>query len=77
MSDHDELTRLPVPCLVVLVGPSSVGKSTWAAAHFAADEIVSSDRLRAVVGYAEDDLDATEQRSPSSTRSSITACGAG
>ncbi|MET0149604.1 MAG: TIGR03560 family F420-dependent LLM class oxidoreductase [Acidimicrobiales bacterium] len=60
MSDHDEVTRLPVPCLVVLVGPSSVGKSTWAAAHFTADEIVSSDRLRAVVGYAEDDLDATE-----------------
>lgn len=54
-----EAARLPVPCLVVLVGPSGAGKSTWAAEHFAADEIVSSDRLRAVVGHGEDDLDAT------------------
>ena len=32
---------------------------TWAAEQFAPDEIVSSDRLRAVVGHGEDDLDAT------------------
>ncbi len=51
---------LPVPCLVVLVGPSGSGKSTWAAAHFADHEIVSSDRLRDVVGRAEDDLDASD-----------------
>src|SRR5262245_11229396 len=51
---------LPVPCLVVLVGPSGSGKSTWAAEHFDPEEIVSSDRLRAVVGRAEDDLDATD-----------------
>jgi F420-dependent oxidoreductase-like protein len=49
-----------VPCLVVLVGPSGSGKSTWAAEQFDADEIVASDRLRAVVGEAEDDLDATD-----------------
>jgi alkanesulfonate monooxygenase SsuD/methylene tetrahydromethanopterin reductase-like flavin-dependent oxidoreductase (luciferase family)/predicted kinase len=58
--DGTEVARLPVPCLVVLVGPSSSGKSTWAAAHFAPDEIVSSDRLRGVLGHGEDDLDATE-----------------
>src|SRR4051812_5621772 len=58
--DDAEVARLPVPCLVVLVGPSSAGKSTWAAAHFGPDEIVSSDRLRAVVGHGEDDLDATD-----------------
>jgi alkanesulfonate monooxygenase SsuD/methylene tetrahydromethanopterin reductase-like flavin-dependent oxidoreductase (luciferase family) len=50
---------LPVPCLVVLVGPSASGKSTWAESQFAPDEIVSSDRLRGVVGRGEDDLDAT------------------
>ena len=33
---------------------------TWAAEQFAPDEIVSSDRLRAVVGHGEDDLDATD-----------------
>jgi F420-dependent oxidoreductase-like protein len=55
-----EPVQLPVPCLVVLVGPSAAGKSTWAAAHFTPDEIVSSDRLRGVIGQAEDDLDATD-----------------
>jgi F420-dependent oxidoreductase-like protein len=47
--------RLPDPCLVVLVGASGAGKSAWAARWFAADEIVSSDRLRAVVGSGERD----------------------
>src|SRR5436309_4123326 len=47
--------RLPAPCLVVLVGPSGAGKSAWAAANFRADQIVSSDRLRALVGEGEHD----------------------
>ena len=47
--------RLPDSCLVVLVGPSGAGKSTWAAANFAPAQIVSSDRLRAVVGVGERD----------------------
>ncbi|HET7846948.1 MAG TPA: LLM class flavin-dependent oxidoreductase, partial [Acidimicrobiia bacterium] len=47
--------RLPAPSLVVLVGPSGSGKTTWAQAHFRAEEIVSSDRLRALVGTGEDD----------------------
>ena len=51
--------RIPSPALVVLVGPSGAGKSTWAATAFAAGEIVSSDRLRAVVGEADDDLAAS------------------
>jgi F420-dependent oxidoreductase-like protein len=60
--DEGEVTRIeiPVPAVVVLIGPSGAGKSTWAAANFDADEVVSSDRLRAVVGHAEDDLDATD-----------------
>ena len=40
---------LPDPSLVVLIGASGSGKSTLAARVFAADEIVSSDALRAVV----------------------------
>lgn len=47
--------RLPAPCLVVLVGPSAAGKSTWATRHFRDNEIVSSDALRAAVGIDETD----------------------
>jgi alkanesulfonate monooxygenase SsuD/methylene tetrahydromethanopterin reductase-like flavin-dependent oxidoreductase (luciferase family)/predicted kinase len=54
-----ETPALPRPALVVLVGPSASGKSTWAASTFAAAEIVSSDALRAVVGEADDDLAAS------------------
>jgi len=50
---------LPDPALVVLVGPSGSGKSVWAAAHYRPDEVVSSDRLRALVGSGEHDLDAS------------------
>ena len=51
--------RLPSPCLVVLVGPSASGKSTWAARTFHETEIVSSDRLRGVVGAGEEDQQAS------------------
>jgi alkanesulfonate monooxygenase SsuD/methylene tetrahydromethanopterin reductase-like flavin-dependent oxidoreductase (luciferase family)/predicted kinase len=51
--------NLPAPCVVVLVGPGASGKSTWAAERFAADLVVSSDRLRALVGAGEDDLAAS------------------
>src|SRR5215210_7707104 len=47
--------RLPDPCLVVLVGATAAGKSHWATESFAADQVVSSDRLRAVVGAGERD----------------------
>jgi len=50
---------VPDPALVVLVGPSGSGKSTWAAARYRQSEIVCSDRLRAVVGSGEQDLDAS------------------
>lgn len=51
--------NLPSPCVVLLVGPGAAGKSTWAAANFPADAIVSSDRLRALVGAGEDDITAS------------------
>jgi alkanesulfonate monooxygenase SsuD/methylene tetrahydromethanopterin reductase-like flavin-dependent oxidoreductase (luciferase family)/predicted kinase len=50
---------LPDPALVVLVGPSGSGKSVWAAEHYHPHEVVSSDRLRAVAGSGEHDLDAS------------------
>ncbi|HEV7648465.1 MAG TPA: TIGR03560 family F420-dependent LLM class oxidoreductase [Actinophytocola sp.] len=50
---------VPSPCVVVLVGPGAAGKSTWAAEHFPADSVVSSDRLRAVAGAGEDDITAS------------------
>jgi alkanesulfonate monooxygenase SsuD/methylene tetrahydromethanopterin reductase-like flavin-dependent oxidoreductase (luciferase family)/predicted kinase len=50
---------LPDPALVVLVGPSGSGKSVWAAERYRPHEVVSSDRLRALVGSGEHDLDAS------------------
>jgi F420-dependent oxidoreductase-like protein len=47
--------RLPDPCLVVLVGATAAGKSHWAREWFHPDQVVSSDRLRAVVGRGERD----------------------
>jgi protein phosphatase len=46
---------LPDPSLVVLVGAAGAGKSTLAARLFAADEIVSSDALRALISGDEGD----------------------
>jgi alkanesulfonate monooxygenase SsuD/methylene tetrahydromethanopterin reductase-like flavin-dependent oxidoreductase (luciferase family)/predicted kinase len=45
--------------VVVLAGASGSGKSTWAAGHYRAAEVISSDALRAVVGSGERDLDAS------------------
>lgn len=53
------VTALPDPALVVLVGASGAGKSTWAAERYRAQEIVSSDELRGVVGSGRHDLDAS------------------
>ncbi|MGG5258276.1 LLM class flavin-dependent oxidoreductase [Phycicoccus avicenniae] len=51
---------IPDPALVVLVGASGSGKSTWAAARYRPEEVVSSDALRAVVGSGPADLDASD-----------------
>ncbi len=50
---------LPDPAIVVLVGASGAGKSTWAQARYRAQEIVSADDLRGIVGSGRNDLDAS------------------
>ncbi len=44
------MLRLSSRSLVVLVGASASGKSTWAAEHFRPEQVLSSDALRGVVG---------------------------
>lgn len=51
---------LPDPAVVVLVGASAAGKSSWAAARYRSQEVVSSDELRSIVGSGRHDLDATD-----------------
>src|SRR5688572_18732312 len=55
--------RLPDPALVVLVGASGSGKSTWAAGRYRPQEVVSSDALWGVAGGGEHALDASADAS--------------
>lgn len=50
---------IPRPALVLLIGVSGSGKSTFARQHFHATEIVSSDGCRALVSDDESDQTAT------------------
>jgi alkanesulfonate monooxygenase SsuD/methylene tetrahydromethanopterin reductase-like flavin-dependent oxidoreductase (luciferase family)/predicted kinase len=54
-----EHVRIPDPALVVLVGASGSGKTTWARERYRPSEIVSSDELRAIIGTGPHDLDAS------------------
>jgi protein phosphatase len=50
---------IPEFCLVVLIGPSSCGKSTFARKHFRPTEVLSSDFFRAMVSDDENNQTAT------------------
>jgi protein phosphatase len=54
------ILQLPLDAMVVLVGPSGSGKSSFAARHFAPTEILSSDGLRSVVADDANDQTATD-----------------
>ena len=51
---------LPDPSLVVLIGPSGSGKSSFARKHFASTEVISSDFCRGMVADNENDQSATK-----------------
>ena len=51
--------EIPDFCLVLLIGASGSGKSTFARAHFKATEIISSDHYRGVVEDDENSMEAT------------------
>ena len=54
------ILTFPEPSLVLLVGASGSGKSTFAAKHFLPTEVVSSDRCRGMVSDDENDQRATQ-----------------
>ena len=54
------IVRLAADALVVLIGASGSGKSTFAARHFTPTQVLSSDVLRAAVSDDANDQSATE-----------------
>src|SRR5215813_1311824 len=53
MKTADTNIEIPDFALVVLIGPTGSGKSTFAAKHFAPTEVISSDYCRALVSDSE------------------------
>lgn len=51
--------EIPPTALVLLIGPSGAGKTTFARRHFLATEVISSDGCRGLVSDDESSLEAT------------------
>jgi predicted kinase len=54
------MIRVPTSALVLLIGASGSGKSTFAARHFDGEAVISSDRLRGALAGDEADQRATD-----------------
>ena len=54
------MIRIPDSALVLLIGASGSGKSTFASRHFAAETVISSDQLRGALAGDEADQQATD-----------------
>jgi protein phosphatase len=59
MSTPEKNIEIPDFSLIVLIGSTGSGKSTFAAKHFLPTEAISSDYCRALVSDSETDLDVT------------------
>ncbi|AAZ56625.1 hypothetical protein JCM3263A_12250 [Thermobifida fusca] len=59
-TDTPRVLEIPAASLVLLIGVSGAGKSTFAARHFRPTQVVSSDHYRAVVSDDENDQSATD-----------------
>ena len=60
MSANAPILTLPEQCLVLLIGPSGVGKSTFARKHFRGTEILSTDFFRGMVSDDESNQSASK-----------------
>lgn len=56
----DDRIALPPAALVVLIGAAGSGKSAFAARHLPPESLISSDRLRALIGKDEADQDVND-----------------
>ncbi|MBA3826961.1 MAG: AAA family ATPase [Ktedonobacterales bacterium] len=59
MGTGETVLRVAPSSLIVLIGPASSGKSTWAHAHFEPTQVVSTDGCRALIADDENDQEAT------------------
>lgn len=53
--EGEQESAIPTPSLVVLVGPSAAGKTSWAETNFKPGQVLSTDAFRAYYGAGPDD----------------------